>query len=453
MSPKRSPSSRSSQKVLTAKVRFKHMMTEWYLDFVDPHYRPTDDDLVVLFRVEPARGISMSEAAGRVASESSIGTWTKLTTMTSEKRGLMAKAFYIREPWVKVAYPVDLFERGNMPQVLSSIAGNIFGMKAIENLRLEDISFPPSLMKSFPGPRFGISGIRKIFGVSDRPLTVSVPKPKVGLTSEEHAEAGYDAWLGGLDLLKDDENLSSQRFNQFERRARLSFKRRDRAEKLTGEKKSYLINVTAETREMLKRARLVKSLGGEYVMVDILTTGWAAVQTLREECGQLGLAIHAHRAFHATFTRNPKHGMSMVAVAKIARLQGADQIHVGTVVGKLESPKEEVLALKKVLVSDRVEASGKILSQHWCGIKPVFPVSSGGLHPGLVPQVMKLLGHEILIQVGGGIWGHPDGGRAGARALRQAIEAAMDGVPLSEYARTHRELKRALETWGYTRPK
>lgn len=429
------------------------MTIEWYLDFVDLDYRPTGDDLIVLFRVEPARGISMSEAVGRVASESSIGTWTKLTTMTPEKRRLMAKAFYIKKPWVKVAYPVELFEGGNMSQVLSSIAGNIFGMKAIKNLRLEDVSFPPSLVKSFPGPQFGISGIRKIFGVKDRPLTVSVPKPKVGMTSEEHAEAGYEAWSGGLDILKDDENLSSQSFNQFERRAKLSFKMRDRAERETGEKKSYLINVTAETREMLRRAKLVKSLGGEYVMVDILTTGWAAVQTLRQECEELGLAIHAHRAFHAAFTRNPKHGMSMLVVAKIARLQGVDQIHVGTVVGKLESPKEEVLALKEAVTSERVEASSGILAQDWCGIKPVFPVSSGGLHPGLVPQVMKLLGHDILIQIGGGIWGHPDGGRAGAKALRQAIEATMEGIPLSEYAKTHPELKRALETWGYIRPK
>jgi len=429
------------------------MTTEWYLDFVDTGYKPSKDDLIALFRVVPAKGICMPEVVGRIASESSIGTWTKLTTMTTEKRRLMAKAFYIKRPWVKVAYPVELFEGGNMPQVLSSIAGNIFGMKAIENLRLEDVTFPPPLVKSFPGPQFGIAGVRKIFGVKDRPLTVSVPKPKVGMTSQEHAEAGYEAWMGGLDLLKDDENLSSQSFNQFERRARLSFRMRNRAEKKTGERKSYLINVTAETKEMLRRAKLVKSLGGEYVMVDILTAGWAAVQTLREECGELGLAIHAHRAFHAAFTRNPKHGMSMLLVAKVARLQGVDQMHVGTVVGKLESPKEEVLALKEGMTSNWIEGAGSVLPQDWCGIKPVFPVSSGGLHPGLVPEVIKLLGKDILIQIGGGIWGHPDGGRAGAKALRQAIEATLDGISLDEYAETHQELRRALETWGYTRPR
>ncbi len=423
------------------------------MDFVDTRYRPPPDELIALFRVEPATGITEREVIGRVASESSIGTWTTLTTMTPEKRRLMAKAYEIKGPWVKVAYPNELFEAGNMPQVLSSIAGNIFGMKAIKNLRLEDVRWPASLIKSFRGPQFGIDGVRRIFKVKERPLTVSVPKPKVGMTSEEHAQAGYEAWSGGLDLLKDDENLSSQRFNQFERRARLSFKMRDKAEKETGEKKSYLINITAETEEMLRRAKFVKGLGGEYVMIDIMTAGWAGVQTLRDKCEELRLAIHAHRAFHAAFTRNPRHGMSMLVVAKIARLQGVDQIHIGTVVGKLESPREEVLALKDGITGKKVRGAKRILPQDWKGIKPVFPVSSGGLHPGLVPDVMGLLGHDIQIQMGGGIWGHPDGGRAGAAALRQAIDATIRGVTLDDYARTNKELKRALDKWGYVRPR
>lgn len=406
-----------------------------------------------MFRVEPASGISMREALGRVASESSIGTWTTLTTMTAEKRRLMAKAYEIKGNWAKVAYPLELFEGGNIPQVLSSIAGNIFGMKALRNLRLEDVRWPLKLIKSFKGPQFGIDGIRRIFKERKRPLTATVPKPKVGMNSEEHAQAGYEAWTGGLDLLKDDENLSSQRFNQFERRARLSFKMRDKAERETGERKSYLINVTAETREMLHRAKLVKELGGEYVMVDILTAGWAGVQTLRDECEELGLAIHAHRAFHSAFTRNPKHGMSMLAVAKVARLQGVDQIHIGTVIGKLESSKEEVLALQEEITSKEVEGGDQILPQYWGGIKPVFPVSSGGLHPGLIPQIISMLGRDIIIQAGGGVWGHPDGGRAGATAVRQAIDAALKGVPLDEYAEGRGELKAALKKWGYIRPK
>ena len=429
------------------------MPAEWYLDFVDTGYRPSDKDLVALFRVEPASGISMREALGRVASESSIGTWTTLTTMTPEKRRLMAKAYEIKGRWAKVAYPPELFEGGNMPQILSSIAGNIFGMKALHNLRLEDVRWPANLIQSFKGPQFGIDGIRKIFKVKERPLTATVPKPKVGMNSEEHAHAGYEAWMGGIDMLKDDENLSSQPFNPFERRARLSFKMRDRAERETGERKSYLINVTAETREMLRRAKVVKELGGEYVMADILTVGWAGVQTLRDECEELKLAIHAHRAFHSAFTRNPKHGMSMLVVAEAARLIGVDQLHIGTVIGKLETPREEVLALQEGMTNQRGKGGKNILPKDWDGTKPVFPVTSGGLHPGLIPELIDMLGRNIVIQAGGGIWGHPDGGRAGAAAVRQAIDAALEKVPLREYAKSKKELSRALAKWGYIRPK
>jgi ribulose-bisphosphate carboxylase large chain len=423
-------------------------MSEWYRDFIDTAYHPVVDDLLCLFRVEPAAGFTMEDAAGRVASESSVGTWTEVTTMKPRIRKLMAKAYEIQGNLVKVAYPPQLFEPRNMPQILSSVAGNIFGMKAVQNLRLEDIRWPPKLLRSFRGPGFGTSGIRRIFRVKKRPLTATVPKPKLGLTAKEHARAGYEAWIGGIDLLKDDENLTSQPFNKFRERVRECFRLRDKAEKETGERKGYLINVTAETDEMLRRAKAVAAAGGEYLMVDILTCGWAALQTLRQKCEDLKLAIHAHRAFHAAFTRNRVHGMSMLAVSDVARLVGVDQLHIGTVIGKLESPKEEVLALRDNLQDKTVGLTPTTLGQDWGRIKPVFPTCSGGLHPGLVPEMMKLVGSDIIIQAGGGVWGHPDGGEAGARALRQAIDAAMSGQELQEYARGHKELQRAIDTWG-----
>jgi ribulose-bisphosphate carboxylase large chain len=363
-------------------------------------------------------------------------------------RKLMAKAYEIQGNFVKVAYPFQLFEPGNMPQVISSIAGNIFGMKAVLNLRLEDIRWPSKLVKCFRGPGFGTPGIRKIFRVGRRPLTATVPKPKLGLTAKEHAKAGYEAWVGGIDLLKDDENLTSQPFNKFKERVNECFRLRDKAEKATGERKSYLINVTAETNEMLRRAKAVANAGGEYVMVDILTCGWSALQTLREKCEDLRLAIHAHRAFHAAFTRNRVHGMSMLAVSDVARLIGVDQLHVGTVIGKLESPREEVLALRDNLQKTEVNSGPASLGQDWGKTKSVFPTCSGGLHPGLIPELIKIVGPDIIIQAGGGVWGHPDGGKAGALALRQAIDAAIGSERLEDQARDHKELQRAIETWG-----
>ncbi len=415
-------------------------MSEWYLDFVDLGYNPSKDDLVCLFRVEPAKGFSMKEAAGRVASESSVGTWTELAYLPKRIKGLMAKAFEIKGTYVKVAYPIDLWEPANMPQILSGIAGNIFGMKAVKNLRLEDVNFPKKLVKSFKGPQFGIRGIRKMLKIYDRPLTATVPKPKVGLSTKEEVEVAYKAWLGGIDLEKSDENLASMKFNRFEERIKLLIKMRDKAEKITGERKSFLPNVTAETNEMIRRAKFVADNDGEYAMIDIITVGWAGFQTLREVCQDLKLAIYCHRAMHAVMDRNLRHGISMLAIAKLTRIIGGDHLHTGTAnIGKLESNEGET------------EKINEFLQSKFYDVKPVFPVASGGVHAGLIPNLIKVLGKDITIQVGGGI--HTLGTEIGAKAIRESIDATLKNIPLKEYAKTHTALRVSLEKLGYVHPK
>ncbi len=274
-----------------------------YVDFVDLKYKPKETDLICTFLVEPS-GVSMEEAAGAVAAESSIGTWTELTTTKPYVEKLAAHVFSMKNNEAKIAYPIELFEFGNMPNVLSSVAGNVFGLKTLENLRLDDIDFPSALVRSFKGPKFGIQGIRKLLRVFDRPLVGTIIKPKLGLKTADHAKVAYDAWIGGCDIVKDDENLSSQKFNPFERRLIGTLDARNRAEEETGEKKVYMVNITAETEEMMKRAELVVKHGGEYAMIDILTCGFAGLQTLRQQ--ELNLVMHAHRAGHAAFTKNPK---------------------------------------------------------------------------------------------------------------------------------------------------
>ena len=411
-----------------------------YLDFVDLKYKPKKTDLICLFRIEPSKGMPKKETIGRVAAESSNGTWTTLSTLKPHIKKIRARAFNIRGEYVKIAYPIELFEPGNIPQLLSSVAGNIFGMKAVKNLRLEGIHFPKKYVKSFKGPQFGMKKIREYMKIKNRPMIATVPKPKVGLTTKEHTKVLLNAWVGGVDFCKDDENLTSQKFNKFENRVKAAAKARDKAEKITKEKKDYFINITAETNEMLKRARIVKECGFKYVMCDILTVGWAALQTLRNETQKLKLALYAHRAFHAAFDRNPKHGMSMLVVAKLARLVGVDNIHIGTVIGKLVGEKDEVLEIKNAMTKE------------WYGLKDTIPVSSGGLHPGIVPDIIKMMGKDIVIQLGGGIHGHPSGTLAGAKATRQAIDATLKKIPLKTYAKKNQELNSALKKWGYSKP-
>ena len=195
------------------RVKFARREAEVEFEYLRLGYQPKDD-VICLFRIEPAAGITLKKAAESVALESSVGTWTSVPGKSYMKH-LAAKIFHIDGNLVKIAYPSELFEGGNAPNILSSIAGNIFGMKAVKNLRLEDVSFPRSIVKTFIGPRVGSEGIREELGVHGRPFLGTIIKPKLGLNSKDHAQSAYNSWLGGCDFVKDDENLSNQHFNKF----------------------------------------------------------------------------------------------------------------------------------------------------------------------------------------------------------------------------------------------
>lgn len=382
-------------------------------------------------------GQPFDKTSGGVAAESSVGTWTDVSLQEKTIWDMLhARVVEMDEGkgFVKVAYPLELFEPGNIPQLLSSIAGNIFGLLEISALKILDIDFPESYVKSYPGPFWGIDGFRKITGVSDRPLTGSIIKPKLGLSHTDHINAAMDVFSAGVDLVKDDENLTSQLFNSFYKRVDTGTERMKEAGFLGhGHEKIYAYNITASYEEMTKRAEYVTEKGGNCLMMDILTCGFSAVSGIRNR--NFGKIIHAHRAMHAAFTRSKEYGISMLVIAKLARLVGVDSLHTGTIVGKMEGEKEEVLEINNFLRSE------------WYGLKTVLPTASGGLHPGHVADLYRLLGKDTLFNFGGGIHGHPDGSKAGATAVVQAFEAVTQNILLTEYARNHQELSKALEKW------
>jgi ribulose-bisphosphate carboxylase large chain len=431
---------------------FLDMKIDWYDEFVDTEYTPAKDDLIALFYFEPPQGMTKKESAGRIASESSTGTWTTLTTLPPRMKTLKATAFDIDETYVKVAYPRALWEDGNLCQLLSGIAGNIFGMKGVKNLRLLDVFFPQNYITHFKGPILGMEGIRKRWKIYKRPLTGAVPKPKIGFSAKEHAKIGYETWMGGFDFVKDDENLTSVTFNTFEERVSLLASYRDKAEAQTGERKGAFINITAETEEMKRRADILNEHNFDYAMLDVVIVGTAALMTMRDYLGDYGITTHAHRAMHAAFDRNPRHGIAMQFIAKQMRLIGLNQLHSGTAVGKLVGSTEEVQAIADVLRLKRTPEREHLLEQDWGHINSAFPVSSGGLHPGLIPDVMTIYGVDMVLLISGGIHGHPDGTRAGAKASMQAIKAVTEGVTLEEKAKTCPELRSALKKWGRHHP-
>ncbi|MFX0114993.1 MAG: type III ribulose-bisphosphate carboxylase [Candidatus Hodarchaeota archaeon] len=394
-----------------------------------------DQELVCKFIVTSK--LPIETAAEAVADESSVGTWTTVSTMEEQiLANLGAKVTNIdkESSEIQVVYPPALFEPGNISQVLSCIAGNIFGMKAVQRLKLIDVSFPPSFLDTFDGPQLGIEGVQRLLKMEKpRPILGTIIKPKVGLNAKRHAEVAYEAYRGGIDFVKDDENLSSQKFCPFDDRVIATLEKTDQIREETGREVIYAANISASSDIMLKRAEFVKEHGGTCIMIDFVTVGYSSLQFIRSQ--NLGLAIHGHRAMHAALDRVLDHGISMMVLAKFARLGGVDLLHTGTVVGKMEGEKQDIAKINHFLQSD------------WSKHRSVLPVASGGLHPGFTPRLYELLGPNMVFNYGGGCHGHPEGTRVGAKALAQSLEASLQGIDIFEYANDHHELKKALEKW------
>nr|VDD88750.1 RuBisCO long chain, Form III-like [uncultured bacterium] len=389
-----------------------------------PGWKPVNPDqnyVIIQFKMELADFVDKKmfrDGAASVAAESSTGTWTKVDE--GPESGIKmadsykAIVFDIDEHnfMFKVAYKCDLFEADNMSGFLAGPAGNIGGMKMVKGLRMFDIRFPEAMVKAFPGPRFGIEGVRDLLSQDEKqrkmPIMGTVPKPKVGRNAQEQAHLARRLWTAGdgsYDFIKDDENLTSLFFNKFEDRARLVHEVQRELEAKGGKKKLYLCNLTHSNLDvMLERANLIKETGGRCMMIDVIATGVAAVHTMRLRNPEL--VIHAHRAMHAFITRESGKGItgegylqgfsiSMLILAKIFRLLGVDSIHTGSPKAKMEDYGESEEIMRN-LTTDEAMPNPKFhsLGQKWFGTKRVWPVASGGLHPGVMDTVVAKLGAD-----------------------------------------------------------
>ncbi|MFP4143009.1 MAG: RuBisCO large subunit C-terminal-like domain-containing protein [Thermoplasmata archaeon] len=381
--------------------------------------------------------LDIETAGKRIAEEESTGTWTHPTTLSDDIfQNYGAKVTEAEGDRVRIGFPVIDFsgDIGEIPQILSIIAGNLFGLDSLDGVRLVDLELPQSIVKQYPGPQFGIEGLRQILDRPERPLVGTIVKPKIGLPPKEFAEYVYEGGKGGLTNSKDDETLVDQDFCPLEERVNKVSEKLDLLEE-EGHKMIHAHNISTSAHRILEAADLALENGARQLMVDVLTVGFSGVQALAED-PSVDVPIHVHRAMHAAMTKNPDHGISMPVIAKIVRMAGGDALHTGTYgAGKMHAEIEEELKSKEFLLQD----------MH--GLPRMMPVASGGLHPGLIQELIEMSGLDVQIQAGGGVSGHPDGVRSGAKALTQAVEGAFQGIPLVDYAEDHDELKKALDKW------
>jgi len=408
-----------------------------------------DDYVVGTYLVSYPAAFPMPILAPMLAVEQSTGTWVPVPGETLEvRRQHIAKVIGVyevpdyeatvppnlqtRQWFVQVAYPeVNIGEQ--IPMLLTTVVGNI---SMAGEIKLVDIRLPKKYVAGFKGPKFGIEGIRKILGVKERPLLNNMIKPCTGYRLEVGAELFRKAALGGCDIVKDDELIADASFNSALGRVKRYMEIERQVYEEKGEHTLYTVNITDRIPKVFENAKRAVELGCNALMINYLAVGFPVMQALAED-PDIKVPILAHMDVAGAMYMSPWHGLSShLVLGKLPRLAGADIVVIPAPYGKAP------------VIDYKFRNVARNLSFPLYHLKPAFPMASGGITPSMVPTVMAALGNDIVIGSGGGIHAHPKGPVAGGKAFRQAIDATMKGISLSEYAKDHEELAIALKEWS-----
>jgi len=341
----------------------------------------------------------------------------------------------VRTAAVTLSWPLDNLGP-SLPNLMATVTGNLFELKQFSGLRIQDVRLPEPFSTAYPGPRFGVQGTRELTGVHEGPVIGTIIKPSVGLDAQGTAGMVRQLVEANIDFIKDDELQADGPACPFEDRARAVMDVINRHADATGKKVMYAFNVTGDLDQMRRRHDLLVSLGGTCIMASLNSVGMVGMI----ELGRFSqVPIHAHRNGWGYLSRHPMLGWSYVAWQKIWRLAGADHMHVNGLRNKFCESDESVIASARTCLTP-------LFDNKPCIAMPVF---SSGQSAAQAPDTFKLMGTaDLMFVAGGGIAGHPMGIGAGVASLRQAWEAAMQGVSLSDYATQHPELAAALDTYG-----
>jgi ribulose-bisphosphate carboxylase large chain len=415
--------------------------------------------VLVAYHMKPKPGFGDYLAtAAHFAAESSTGTNVEVSTTDEHTLSVDAIVYEIDESHelMKIAYPIELFDRNiidgraMLVSFLTLAIGNNQGMGDVAYAKMHDFWVPPALLRLFDGPATTIADLWRVLGrpVVDGGFIVgTIVKPKLGLRPEPFAAAAYEFWLGG-DFIKNDEPQGNQVFAPLKETMVAVADAMRRAQDATGEAKLFSANITADDyREMIARGEFLLETFAENAdhvafLVDGYVAGPTAITTARRHFPKQFL--HYHRAGHGAVTSpQSKRGYTAFVLAKMARLQGASGIHVGTMgYGKMEGEADD---RRIAYMIEQDSADGPYFHQEWQGIGPTTPIISGGMNALRIPGFFANLGHSnVILTAGGGAYGHVDGPTVGAVSLRQAEQLWRSGADPLAFAREHREFARAF---------
>ena len=413
-----------------------------------------DDTITLTYRIETPE--SVEKLAAKIASDQSTGTFVAVPGETEElKARVAARVVALRAlpPLSVPSFPTDQsgpFNRGeadiafpldaigtDLAALMTIAIGGVWSIKGFSGIRITDMKLPPAFGKAHPGPQFGIAGSRMLTGVEDRPIIGSIVKPALGLRPHETAALVREVVEADVDFIKDDEKLMSPAYSPLAERVKAIMPIILDREQKTGKKVMYAFGIShADPDEMMRNHDLVVKAGGNCAVVNINSIGFGGMSFLRKRSS---LVLHAHRNGWDILTRHPGLGMDFTVYQQFWRLLGVDQFQINGIRVKYWEPDESFIASFKALSAPLFSTEDRPL-----------PVVGSGQWGGQAPETYERTGRtqDLLYLCGGGILSHPGGAAAGVRAVRQAWEAAVAGIPLADYAKDHPELAQSLKKFG-----
>ena len=403
--------------------------------------------------------VPLERAAEVIAGEQSCGTFTRLAQETAELKtrvGARVEALTPLDTLQCPSLPVAGGTGGNaqrgvleiswsldnfgvsLPNLIATVAGNLFELREVTGLKLLDIDLPNDFAEQYLPPQFSIAGTRKLAGCTDGPLIGTIIKPSVGLTPQQTAENVQTLCEAGIDFIKDDELQADGPHCPFEQRVAAVMRVINEHAERSGRKVMYAFNITGDFDELRRRHDTVLAHQGTCVMVSLNSLGPVAVAALRKFSA---LPIHGHRNGWGYLSRHPALGFEYTAWQKFWRLAGVDHLHVNGLRNKFSESDESVIRSARTCLTPMFDAPHLGFE-----VMPVF--SSGQWAEQAFDTYAQLRSTDLIYAAGGGIVAHPGGMASGVASLREAWQAAADGLDITQACQRYPSVAQAVAFFG-----
>jgi 2,3-diketo-5-methylthiopentyl-1-phosphate enolase len=375
-------------------------------------------------------GVDAERQAKVIALGQTVGTWdASFAHRESSFSSHMGAATQVQPQPDGTAIATVRFPTANVEGDIASLLTMIFGKYSMAGpAKILDVRLPQGYGQR---AKFGISGMRSLLGVRDRPLVMAIFKPALGLSAADHAQILSEVAAAGLDVIKDDEILGNLESAPTLERLRACLPVLEEARQRTGKPLLYAVNVTGRADRLLKQAKRLVEAGANALLLNVLSYGFSVLEALAQDPA-ITVPIFAHPALAGAWCGAPDHGFSYAALlGTLMAHAGADAVLYPSHYGSLPFSAAEEYRIRDAL-RDR----------------NVFPVPSAGIHPGIVPRAIADYGADVILNAGTGIMDHPDGPAAGVKAFFEALEVAQPGQAFKLEQIAAGPLHRALEKWG-----